>query len=64
MNKPLAERLAYDAAPKGYKRHTIFINVKLLIKARIRAKQDGITFTKLIEEALRNRIDFHGKLDT
>ena len=62
MNKPMPERLAYDAAPKGYKRHTIFINVKLLIKARIRAKQDGITFTKLIEEALRNRIDFHGKL--
>jgi hypothetical protein len=63
MNKPMPERLAYDAAPKGYKRHTIFINVKLLIKARIRAKQDGITFTKLFEEALRNRIDFHGKLD-
>lgn len=60
MSKPLPDRLAYDAAPKGYKRHTIFINVKVLIKARIRAKQDGITLTKLIEEALRNRIDYHG----
>lgn len=63
MNKPMPDRLAYDAAPKGYKRHTIFINLKLLINARIRAKRDGITLTKLIEEALKNRIDYHGKID-
>ena len=62
MSKPIPDRLAYDAAPKGYKRHTIFINVKLLNKARLKAREDGITLTKLIEEALRNRIDYHGKL--
>lgn len=61
MNKPIADRLAYDSAPKGYKRHTIFINVKLLNEARKVAKASGITLTKLIEEAVRNRIDFHDK---
>lgn len=58
-NKP--ERQRYDAPMKGYKRHTIFINIALLNEAKRMCAKERITVTKLIEEALRNRLNFHEK---
>ncbi len=55
------QRPRYDAPMKGYKRHTIFINVALLNEAKKLCAKERITVTKLIEEALRNRINFHDK---
>lgn len=54
-------RPRYDAPMKGYKRHTIFINIALLNEAKKICATEHITVTKLIEEALRNRINFHEK---
>jgi len=57
MSKPIPGRASYDAAPKGYKRHTIFINVKLLERVRRRAAKEGITIKQLIEQAIERRVE-------
>jgi len=56
MSKPIPGRASYDAAPKGYKRHTIFIQVKLLDKVRRIAVAEGISIKQLIEEAITTRV--------
>jgi hypothetical protein len=56
MSKPIPGRASYDAAPKGYKRHTIFIQTKLLDKVRKQAVNEGITIKQLIEEAIKQRV--------
>ena len=61
MNNEEQYRPRYDAPMRGYKRHTIFINIALLNKAKELCAEERITVTKLIEEALRNRINFHEK---
>lgn len=55
-------RPRFDSPRPGYKRHTIFINVDLLWRCKTVCSREKITFTTLLEEALRNRIDFQGKL--
>jgi hypothetical protein len=61
MSNEEHDRKRYDAPMKGYKRHTIFINIALLNEAKKLCANERITVTKLIEEALRNRINFHEK---
>lgn len=55
-------RPRWDSPRPGYKRHTIFINVDLLWRCKGICSKEKITFTKLLEEALKARIGFEGKL--